>query len=78
MTPFSIYIHRQQNRVRCEEICPGIIFTLKLFSARRLNSKQCTVYYESIYKKNLEVGVGVDRLVEILELYSLLIKSLPC
>nr|POE91628.1 hypothetical protein CFP56_18581 [Quercus suber] len=23
MTPFSIYIHRQRNRVRCEEICPG-------------------------------------------------------
>ena len=77
MTPFSIYIHRQRNRVWCEEICPGIVLTLKLFSARRLNSKQCTVYYEYIYKKNSEVGVGVglDRWVEILELYSLLIKS---
>ena len=32
----------------------------------------------NIYKKNSEVGVGVDRWVEILELYSLLIKSLPC
>ena len=49
MTPFSIYIHHQRNRVQCEEICPGIIFTLKQFSARRLNLEQCTVYYEYIY-----------------------------
>ena len=44
------------------------------------NNALCIMYiyiYIYIYKKISE-GVGVDRWVEILELYSLLIKSLCC
>ena len=56
MTPFSIYIHHQRNQVQCEEICPSI----NNFPLEDLiqNNALCIM---NIYKKNSEVGVGVDR-----------------